>query len=161
MHIELHSTFQNYTTVISSTEISANNCSPHKLNHGKTDAGERPKSYVPSMWTLLNSLIFIVSLIKSRECFHFPSLNIRVPVISFTHSPAIPHLNQLLTKTFWYGVFFCYPWGQRMQVLTAATTPTTSRVSWLFLLLVQATKMLPLWEASVTVQVLCEMSKYE
>ena len=46
MHIELRSTFQSYTTVISSTEISANNCSPHKLNHGKTAAGEGPKSYV-------------------------------------------------------------------------------------------------------------------
>ena len=64
---------------------------------------------------------------------------------------------------------------QRKLVLTAATTPrTSSRVSWLFLLLVQATNMLPtmahsgkwqvlptVWEASVTVQVLCEMSKYE
>ena len=38
--IELRSTFQNYTTVISSMEISANNCSPYKLNHGKKDAGE-------------------------------------------------------------------------------------------------------------------------
>ena len=36
-----------------------------------------------------------------------------------------------------------------------------SRVSLCFLLLVQITKMLPLWDASVTLRVLCEMSKYE
>ena len=30
--LEFHSDFLNYTTVISSTEIHANNCSPHKLN---------------------------------------------------------------------------------------------------------------------------------
>ena len=39
----------------------------------------------------------------------------------------------------------------------------SSWVSWFFLLLVQITKMLSinLWEASVSVWVLCEMSKYE
>ena len=66
--IELRSVFQNYTTVISSTEIHANNCSPHKLNNGKTDAGEGPKSYVhPCERQSLSSLIFIVFLMKSRE----------------------------------------------------------------------------------------------
>ena len=39
--IELRSAFQNYTTVISSTEILR---SPHKLNHGKTDAGGGPET---------------------------------------------------------------------------------------------------------------------
>ena len=42
--IELRSTFQNYTTIISSTEIYANNCSPHKLNHGKTDMDGGPET---------------------------------------------------------------------------------------------------------------------
>ena len=35
---------QNYTTVISSTEIQANNSSPQKLNHEKTDAGGGPET---------------------------------------------------------------------------------------------------------------------
>ena len=84
--IELCPAFQNHTTVISSMEIHANNCSPHKLNHGKTDAGEGPKSCIHPCEHHSIPLLFF--LMKSRECFHFPSLNIHVPVISFTHSPS-------------------------------------------------------------------------
>ena len=41
--IELRSAFQNYTTVISSTEIHTNKCIVLiNLNHGKTDAGGGP-----------------------------------------------------------------------------------------------------------------------
>ena len=43
--IELRSAFQNYTTVISSMEIHANDCvSPHKLNYEKTDTGGGPET---------------------------------------------------------------------------------------------------------------------
>ena len=48
---------------------------------------------------------------------------------------------------------------QRVWLVRLPQDPLPSLFT--FLLLVQITKMLPLWEASVTVRVLCEMSKYE